>query len=68
MYVFSRLCDECGEPATVTVSGMTGRVLIDNIDNNMQAADFCIKHAPRENERQPNDCKRVEFCWPLGNL
>ena len=59
------VCDECGKPATKSICGMTGRVLIDGVDNNRQAADFCDKHAPDDGERQPHNCVRVQFYWPL---
>lgn len=59
-----RVCDECGERANTTICGMTGRVLIDGIDNNLQGCDLCDKHKPLENVHQPNNCTRVEFYWP----
>ena len=58
------VCDECGKPATYTIYGMTGRVLIDGIDNNLQAAELCDKHKPRKGKHQPYKCKRVRFYWP----
>jgi hypothetical protein len=57
------ICDECGEPATRSICGMNGRVLIDGKDNNLQAADFCEAHAPREGRHQPHNCQRVRFEW-----
>ncbi len=60
----STVCDECGAPATITIMGMTGRVLIDGVDNNRQAADFCNVHAPLSGSSQPNNCRRVRFVWP----
>lgn len=61
------LCDECGKPATYHAFGMTGRVLIDGIDNNLQSCDLCDDHKPREDSgfpTRPHNCKRVVFYWP----
>lgn len=62
--VQKRVCDECGADAVFTISGMTGRVLIDGKDNNLQGADFCEDHQPLDGEHQPHNCKRVRFHWP----
>lgn len=60
-----RFCDECEQPATFSIAGMAGRVLIDGVDNNLQAADFCDVHKPKTPEsHQPTDCRRVVFYWP----
>jgi len=42
----STVCDECGIPATVTIMGMTGRVLIDDVDNNRQSASGRLLRCP----------------------
>jgi hypothetical protein len=62
--MFVNVCDECGKPATYVIYGMTGRVLIDDIDNNKQGAAFCDKHRPRNGHIQPNNCEHVKFYWP----
>ena len=59
------ICDECGKPATCSILGMTGRVLIDGVDNNLQGCDLCDDHKPvPEHARQPNNCVHVTFYWP----
>jgi hypothetical protein len=58
------VCDECGAPSTIAVWGLTGRVLIDGKDNNLQGCDLCDEHRPRPGMRQPHNCQRVRFYWP----
>jgi hypothetical protein len=63
MYKSELVCDECGKSATYSIVGMTGRVLIDGVDNNLQGADFCDEHKPLDGMHQPNNCKHVRFYW-----
>ena len=58
-----RVCDECGETTSKTVSLMTGYVYI-NDQHHGQSVDLCDKHYPKPRAWQPNDCKRVRFLWP----
>lgn len=64
------VCDECGKPAKGTFGTGTGRVLIDGVDNNLQAADLCKEHWPLDDDPvgedgfQPHNCKRAKFYWP----
>ncbi len=63
MLKMTLVCDECGKPATMSITGLTGRVEIDGIDNNLQVADFCDIHAPLSGAVQPTNCQHVRFVW-----
>jgi hypothetical protein len=61
---FRLVCDECGSDQNVrSIVGMTGRVLIDGIDNNRQGCDLCEDHYPSAGAHQPHNCKHVRFYW-----
>lgn len=66
-------CDECGrvvDPVTKLTTTITGRVLIDGVDNNVQMAILCDDHTPRSwdgltaDKWQPHNCQHVKFYWP----
>jgi len=61
--MMTSVCDECGQPATQHITGMTGRILIDGVDNNLQGADLCEAHAVPEGGHQPVNCVHVKFYW-----
>lgn len=60
-----QVCDECGQPATGSISLETGYVHIKG-QSVGQSMDYCEEHKPIKiaGETQPRNCKKVSFYWP----